>query len=211
MNVIKDLWSMEFASALIGAVIGGIATFTVAVYQARKSLEALRIQGDDARTLAENERRAAHARESGLLIMDLLLAHRAGLKEDGRNRVWLEEQDPVIDRIRSYARLLPEGEPRKYLLARLADLKRRIPRGYHDVSFRNEMMFMTTMALATVGNFMNGEKHVDRPEVAEIRERWDKADEEAHNRMLAAAGNNPLPDDWDGDPGQPQGTPSATS
>ncbi|MFE9865885.1 hypothetical protein ACFYPZ_24625 [Streptomyces sp. NPDC005506] len=211
MDVIKDLWSTEFASALIGAVIGGIATFTVAVYQARKSLEALRIQGEDARTLAENERRAAHARESGLLIMDLLLAHRAGLKEDGRNHVWLEEQDPVIDRIRSYARLLPEGEHRKYLLARLADLKRRIPQGYHGVLFRNEMMFMTTVALATVGNFMNGDAHVDRPKVAEIRESWDKADEEAHSRMLAAAANNPLPDDWDGDPGQPQGTPSATS
>ncbi|MGW2060441.1 hypothetical protein ACWCO9_07090 [Streptomyces sp. NPDC001937] len=211
MDVIKDLWSMEFASALIGAVIGGIATFTVAVYQARKSLESLRLQGEDARKLAEDERKATHARESGILIMDLLVAHRAGLKEDGRNAVWLEEQDPVIDRIRTHARLLPEGEYRKHLLACLADLKRRCPTGYHSALFRNDLVSMTTAALATVGNFLNGEEYSDRPKVTEIREAWGKAAEEAHNRMVAAAGDGPQPDDWDGDPGQRQETPSATT
>ncbi len=211
MDVVRDLWSKEFLSAMAGVVVGGLVTFFVAMYQARKSLEALRIQGEEARRLAKEDREAVHAREAGMLIMDLLLAQRSGLKEHGTEEDWLEEQGPVIDRIRSYTRILPEGRHRTFLLDLLKDLKRRRPAGYHEVAFKNDKVKVANAALVVIGSHMNGEDVTGGAQLAEMRRAWDRAAEEAHNRMIEAMENEPPPDDWENDAGPRQSSPSPSS
>ncbi|WP_328450006.1 hypothetical protein OG780_19740 [Streptomyces sp. NBC_00386] len=197
MDVLKDLWSKDFVSALLGALVGGVATFVVAMYQARKSLEALRIQGNDARELAKDEREAVQAREAGMAIMDLLLTHRADLQKHGTDPQWLEDQAPVIDRIRSYARVLPEGRHRELLLEFLVDLKRKRPENYSTAEFKQDKIKMTNGALHVIGGHMNGDEVTRSPEQSEIRNAWDKASQEAYQRTIAVMDNNPLPDDWE--------------
>ncbi|MFD0008188.1 hypothetical protein ACFVJ4_38150 [Streptomyces sp. NPDC127178] len=212
MDLLRDLWSnKELMSALLGALIGGIVTFGMALYQARKSLEALRLQGAEARKLAKNEREATEARQAGLLIMDLLLAHRSGLRESGTDKDWLEEQEPVVDRIRSYVRILPEGEHRDLLLDLVNSLKRKRPVDYHKAAFKNDLVFMSNAALVVIGGHLNDEQVQRSPKLAEIRGEWDKAAEEHYNRMLEAAENEPPHEDLEDDSNPAQSTPSASA
>ncbi|WP_216586854.1 hypothetical protein [Streptomyces brasiliscabiei] len=212
MDLLKDLWSnKELMSALLGSVVGGIVTFAVAMYQARKSLQALRLQGADARQLAKDEREAAEARQAGLLIMDLLLDHRLGLKESGKDADWLEEQEPVVDRIRSYARILPEGEHRTLLLRLVNNLKRKRVAHYNPALFRNDLVWMANAALVVVGGHLNGEPVESHPRLDEIEGAWNKAAEEHHNWMIEAAENEPPPDDAEDESSPSQSAPSASS
>ncbi|MFE7762952.1 hypothetical protein [Streptomyces sp. NPDC057438] len=199
MDLLRDLLSKEFVSALLGAVVGGIATFLVAMYQANKSLEALRHQDEAARKLAQEEREKAHAREAGLIIMDLLLEHRSGLRANWRDQDWLEDQEAVIDRIRSYARILPDGEHRTLLLKVLENLSRKRPVNYHPSTFKGDQVWMANAALVVIGSYLNNKKVETSPKLAEIQGEWDKADEEHYNQMMEAMQNDPLPDDWEDD------------
>ncbi|CAL9636868.1 hypothetical protein [Streptomyces sp. enrichment culture] len=196
MDLLRDLWdNKELMSALLGSVVGGVVTFFVAMYQARKSLDALRLQGADARQLAKDEREAAEARQAGLLIMDLLLDHRSGLKESGKDAEWLKEQEPVVDRIRSYVRILPEGESRERLLRLVRNLNRKRVAHYDRAAFRNDLVWMANAALVVIGGHLNGEPVASHPRLDEIESAWNKAAEEHYNWMIEAAENEPLPDD----------------
>ncbi|MGV9228507.1 hypothetical protein [Streptomyces nigra] len=200
MDLLRDLWdNKELMSALLGSVVGGIVTFFVAMYQARKSLEALRLQGADARQLAKDEREAAEARQAGLLVMDLLLAHRSGLKEFGKDAEWLKEQEPVVDRVRSYVRILPDGESRKLLLRLVGNLKRKRVAHYDRAAFKNDLVWMANAALVVIGGHLNGEPVASHPRLDEIESEWDKAAKEHYNWMIAAAENEPPPDDREDD------------
>ncbi|MGA5121309.1 hypothetical protein [Streptomyces pseudogriseolus] len=212
MDLLSNLLdNNELVSALLGSGVGGLVTFAVAMYQARKSLEALRLQGADARQLAKDEREAAEARQAGLLIMDLLLAHRSGLKESGKDADWLEEQEPVVDRIRSYARILSEGEHRTLLLRLVNNLKRKRVAHYNPVLFKNDLVWMANAALVVVGGHLNGEPVESHPRLDEIEGEWNKAAEEHHNWMIEAAENEPMPDDWEDESTPVSEGPSSSS
>ncbi|MEU9228139.1 hypothetical protein AB0D40_27665 [Streptomyces massasporeus] len=211
MDLLRDLLdNKELMSALLGAVVGGVITFCVAMYQARKSLEALRVQSAEARDLAERERKAVEARDAGMRIMDLLLDHRSGLRERGTEQDWVDDQEAVIDRIRSYTRLLPAGEHSTLLLTALKDLARKRPTSYHPVVFRNDMVKVANAALVVIGAYLNEKTVQPSTLLADIRAEWDKVAEEEHNQMVAAMENEPRPDDWDDDPSTNLSTPSAS-
>lgn len=212
MSLLRHLWdNTELMSALLGSVVGGIVTFFVAMYQARQSLEALRLQGVDARQLAKDEREAVEARQAGLLIMDLLLDLRSGWRQHGREQDWLDDQQAVVDRIRSYARILPAGGGhRSFLLATLKDLARKRPTSYHPVAFKNDMVKVANAALFVIGGYLNGEAVQPSPTVAEIRSEWDKVAEEEHRQMIAAMDNEPRPDDCEDDSTTSGSAPSAS-
>ncbi|MDX3712746.1 hypothetical protein PV733_28165 [Streptomyces europaeiscabiei] len=211
MDVLKDLWdNKEFMSALLGAVVGGFFTVLVAVYQSRKSVELLRLQGKDAQDLAERERKAVEAREAGLIIMDLLLSHRANLEERGADGEWLKDEMPVVDRIRSYSRILPEGQHRTLLLELLGNLKRQRPVDIRPVVFKNHLVWMANAALVVIGTYLNGTHVESSPRLAEILDEWNKADQENQHRLNEAMENEPRPDDWEDDSSTSQSTPSAS-
>ncbi|MDC2953373.1 hypothetical protein PO587_02765 [Streptomyces gilvifuscus] len=211
MDLLRDLWAnKELMSALLGSVVGGIVTFLVAMYQAKKSLEALRLQGADARDLAERERKAVAARDAAMRIMDLLLDHRSGLREHGTEQDWVDDQEAVLDRIRSYARVLPVGEHRQLLLTTLKDLARRRPTSYHRVAFKNDKVKVANAALVVIGAYLNEETVQPSTLLDDIRTEWDKVAEEEHLQMIAAMDTEPQPDDWDDDSSTSQSTPSAS-
>ncbi|MFI5859834.1 hypothetical protein [Streptomyces parvulus] len=167
------------------------------MYQAKKALELLRLQAEDAQDLAKRERKAVEARESGLIIMDLLLSHRTNLKEHGTDGAWLEDEMPVVDRIRSYSRILPEGQHRTLLLELLANLGRRRPVDIRPAVFKNQLLWISNAALVVIGTYLNGGNVEPSSKLTEIRDEWDKAELEYQHRMNEAMENQPPPDDYD--------------